>query len=141
MLSGNESTGGRALLCSYIYFTIPPHSIWIPYGMSIFHGFHMEYVSPYKSNSYYYGFHMESMSIPYGMSPHGIHMESVYFTIPPHSIWIPYGMSIFHGFHMEYVSSYKSNSYYYGSTWNPYGIHIDSTQIPHGIHVEHTYTS
>jgi len=25
-----------------VYFTIPPHSIWIPYGMDIFHGFHMD---------------------------------------------------------------------------------------------------
>jgi len=25
-----------------VYFTIPPHSISNPYGMDIFHGFHMD---------------------------------------------------------------------------------------------------
>jgi len=72
----------------------------------------MEYVSSYKSSSYYYGFHIESTQIPHGF-------QVGY--IP----WIP------HGFHMEYVSSYKSSSYYYG-------FHIESTQIPHGFQVEHT---
>jgi hypothetical protein len=51
-------------------------SMWNEYIPWIPHGFHMEYVSPYKSSSYYCGFHMDSMSIPCGMSPHGIHMES-----------------------------------------------------------------
>ena len=68
--------------------------------------------------------------------PPTFHMDSIWNEYIP---WIP------HGFHMEYVSPYKSNSYYYGfhveSMSIPYGIHINSTQIPHGIHVEHTYTS
>jgi hypothetical protein len=34
-----------------------------------------------------------------------------YFTMPPHSMWNPCGMDIFHGIHMEYVLSHKSSTY------------------------------
>jgi hypothetical protein len=72
--------GGDMRRCSYIAVLYHPptfhmESMWNEYIPWIPHGFHMEYVSPYKSSSYYCGFHMDSMSIPCGMSPHGIHVE------------------------------------------------------------------
>ena len=82
------------------YFTTPPYSIWNPYGIDIFHGFHMDSIwnmsIPYESSVYHmiipYGFHahstwipcsfhMDSMLIPSGMIPHGFHMDSIRFTV------------------------------------------------------------
>ena len=71
------------------YFTLPPYSIWIPYG-----------------------FHMDSIwnaNIPW--NPHGFHVEYVWFHMEykKESIWnrnipwIPYGMEIFYGFHVDSI--------------------------------------
>jgi hypothetical protein len=76
-------TFGNAKITSLQYFTMPPHSIWNPYGMDIFHGIHMESMW----NMFY-------------------HINQAFTTMD--SIWIPYT------FHMEY------------SIWNPHGIHMES---------------
>src|SRR5271154_3925168 len=52
------------------YFTLPPHSIWNPCGMDIFHGIcFSSYISQIFTD-------MDSTWIPYGLIPHGVHMES-----------------------------------------------------------------
>ena len=87
------------------YFTTPPHSIWNPYGMDIFHGFHMDSIWNMFQDINQVITTMDSTWIP-----HGFHA---------HSIWIPYGL-IPPGIHME-------------STPNPCGIHVDSTWNSHNI--------
>src|SRR6266571_9184141 len=54
-----------------------------------------------------------------------------YFTVPPYSIWNPYGI------HMEWIYSMES-------TWNPCGIctfHLAYMWIPHGFHMECKYST
>jgi hypothetical protein len=44
--------------------------------------------------------------------------------MPPHSIWISYGMDIFHGFHMD-------------SMWNMFGPFMEYVELSHGMHIFH----
>jgi len=45
----------------------------------------------------------QSLEKPEPEEMHTSGAGKVYFTIPPHSIWNPYGMDIFHGFHMDSI--------------------------------------
>src|SRR6266508_2794422 len=99
---------------TFQYFTLPPHSRWIPGGMLLFHifcyGFHIFYYGIHTFSHgfhiFYYGFHTFSHGfhiIPHGFHiiPHGLHNFSHGFHIIPlwnpqpttcnpyHSIWIP----------------------------------------------------
>jgi hypothetical protein len=51
-----------------------------------------------------------------------------YFTLPPHSMWNPCGMKIFHGIYMD--SKWNMFIPYVISTWIPYGFQVDSMFIP-----------
>ena len=79
------------------------YSIWIPYGMQIFHGIHMD-----------------SMWNMFG------------------SIWnikkSPYEIEIFHGFHMD--SMWNGNTLWIPHGMDMYSFHMDSMWIPGGFHME-----
>jgi hypothetical protein len=84
-------------------------SIWIPYGMQIFHGIHMD------SMWNMFGSIWNIEWSPYGIEIfHGFHMDS---------IW----KEIFYGFHMEWTCIH--------SIWIPDGFHIHSIWIPDGFHI------
>ncbi len=82
------------------YFTVPPYSIWNPYGMDLFHGFHVEYV---HSIWHICGFHMDSI---WNVNiPHGIHMESMWNEYIP---WNPCGMNLFH---IDFIHCFTINKH------------------------------
>ena len=95
----------------YQYFTVPPHSMWIPFNLTMecfcsmdsihflmdsihflmdstqsHHGFH---IFPHGFHIFSYGFHTHH---GFHIFPHGFHMDSTW--IPYISTWIPHIDSI-----------------------------------------------
>ena len=102
------------------YFTVPPHSIWNPYGMDIFHGFHMDSIW-----NMFYHINQAFTTMESIWNPCGIHVENP-CEICMESIWNPYGIyfimdsiQISHGFQIKFPHGFHMDS-----TWNPCGTHL-----------------
>jgi hypothetical protein len=104
------------------YFTMPPHSIWNPYGI------HMKWI-----------YSMESIWNPCGMDIfHGIHMESMWNMFGPFMEYV----KLSHGMHVFHMYSIWNG--HLDSTWIPCSFHMDSIWIPcsfhrifpHGFHLD-----